>query len=424
MANEFKTGFALTIGIGAYQHLSPLTKSPTDAQDIADLLVQQCGYPAAQVAALTDAEATKAAINAKLEWLARRATENDTVVIFFSGHGAQRLGGFDPGEYLCPVETDSYNLRASAISNDEFSTALRALRAKKIVVFFDACHSGGVGDIKDAEYQMKGGLSSQQYEQLAKGEGRVIIASCKPDEVSWELKGMRNGLFTHYLLEGLRGAAADDVGEVSILDLFQYTAKQMKARGKELDGTQTPWIKAETEDFVVAIKTQETPPPVPTPPITEDPTTKDGSGTNECESLKQQLAMARRSLNILEVQSAGYTALTIPAHLQIEVEEQRRKVERLEQKFQDRRPNESLNLKRKYAILLECLMKLTEAEFTTLLNLILLPRQRTRLTMPVNRPNFLADLEIWGKLDDLENALRNDPDWSMRLSNLLEQLGR
>ncbi len=335
MTNEFEAGYALTIGIGAYKRLSPLAKSPTDAQDIANLLVQQCGYPPAQVVALTDAQATKAAINARLEWLARRATQDDTVVIFFSGHGAQRVGGFDPGEYLCPVETDSYNLRDSAISSDEFSTALHALKAKKVVVFFDACHSGGVGEIKEAEYQMKAGLSPKQYERLADGEGRVIVASCKPDEVSWELKDMRNGLFTHYLLEGLRGAAADDAGEVSIIDLYQYAAKKVKAYKLPEGRTQTPWIKAATEDFVVAIKTQETPPPVPPSPITEDTTTKDGSEMNECESLKQQLAMARRSLNILEVQAAGFTALTIPAHLQIEVEEQRRKVEGLEQKLRD-----------------------------------------------------------------------------------------
>lgn len=58
-----------------------------------------------------------------------------------------------------------------------------------------------------------------------------------------------------------------------------------------------------------------------TPPSAE---TADPSGLN------RPLQMARRTLSILEAQAAAYTALTIPAHLQIELEEQRRKVAELE----------------------------------------------------------------------------------------------
>jgi len=48
------------------------------------------------------------------------------------------------------------------------------------------------------------------------------------------------------------------------------------------------------------------------------------------ETLERALTMARRALAILEEQAAGYTALTIPAHLQIELEEKRRQVAELE----------------------------------------------------------------------------------------------
>lgn len=335
MTMQFDSGYALAIGIGDYQYLSTLAKSPADAQDLANLLVQQCGYPQEHVVSLINGQATKTAINAKLEWLARRTQKDDTVVIFFSGHGAQRLGGFEPGEYLCPVETDFYNLRATGISSEEFSTALHAIPARKVVVFFDACHSGGVGEIKDAALKVKAGLSEQQYERMAGGEGRVIIASCRPDEVSWELPDMRNGLFTHYLLEGLRGAAAEATGEVSILTLFQYTARGMKTHGQQIGVTQTPWIRAATEDFVVAIGTKATPPPeLPSPTNSEQKAGNDDE-MNDCESIKQQLAMARKLLNILETQAAGFSILTIPASLQLQLDEQRLRVRELEQRLKD-----------------------------------------------------------------------------------------
>lgn len=51
---------------------------------------------------------------------------------------------------------------------------------------------------------------------------------------------------------------------------------------------------------------------------------------HDTETLATVLAMARRALAILEEQAAGYTALTIPAHLQIELEAKRREVAELE----------------------------------------------------------------------------------------------
>jgi hypothetical protein len=222
----FPNAHALLIGISAYCHLRPLAKTTIDARDLHDLLGQS-GYPAANLALLLDEQATKPAISDKLDWLAHHAGTDDTVIVFFSGHGAQRVGGFEPGEYLCPVEADWYNLRSTAISDEELTTALGAIPARRVVVFLDACHSGGVGEPKDASLVVKAGLSEAAYERLAAGEGRVVIASCKPDEVSWELPEMRNSLFTHYLLKGLRGAAADDDGAVRVFNLFDYVSKQV-----------------------------------------------------------------------------------------------------------------------------------------------------------------------------------------------------
>lgn len=218
--------FALFVGVSQYEHLMKLSKCTTDARDLHALLANS-GYEKAHMSLMLDADATKSAISHRLDWLARRAGLNDTVLIFFSGHGAQRIGGFEAGEYLCPVEADWYNLRATAISNDEFNSALRAIPAGRVAVFLDACHSGGVGQPRDVEANTKTGLSARAYAELARGGGRVVIASCQPGEVSWELPGMRNGLFTHYLLEGLRGAAAGPDGVVRVTNLFDYVSQKV-----------------------------------------------------------------------------------------------------------------------------------------------------------------------------------------------------
>jgi len=244
--DAFVHAHALLIGVSGYRHLRRLTKATTDAQDLHDLLAQR-GYPVANLSLLLDDQATKAAISDRLDWLARRAEPESTVFLFFAGHGAQRIGGFEPGEYLCPVEADWHNLRATAISDQELTTALRTIPAQRVVVLLDACHSGGVGEVRDTSLTIAPGLSAAAYERLAAGEGRVIIASCQPGEVSWELAGMRNGLFTHYLLAGLRGAAANGDGMVRVLTLFDYVSRHVPQHE-----SQHPLLKGRTDsNFVI-----------------------------------------------------------------------------------------------------------------------------------------------------------------------------
>lgn len=238
--------FALLVGIAAYRSIRPLSKTVTDARDLHDVLLKN-GHPTNNMALLCDSEATKAAISDRLEWLARCAGPNDTVVIFFSGHGAQYVGGFWPGEYLCPVEATLDKVKETLIATDEFSAALKSIRAGRLVVFLDACHAGGIGETKDPGTQVKAGLTDSAYSLLSQGQGRVVIASCRPDEVSYELSGMRNSLFTHYLLEGLRGGAAGQDGAVWVTGLFGYVYQQASQHN-----LQHPFLKSASEDFILA----------------------------------------------------------------------------------------------------------------------------------------------------------------------------
>ncbi|MEM7726112.1 MAG: caspase family protein [Cyanobacteria bacterium P01_A01_bin.45] len=245
-----KNGYALLIGIADYLYINPLNKTTIDAKDSHDTLAEN-GYHIENMRLLTDEEATKAAISNGLNWLTHSARVDDTVVIFFSGHGMQQAGGFNPGEYLCPVEANLNNLESSCISSEEFTKALRSIRSNRVVVFLDACHSGGVGEAKEVEFGVKRGLSETVFTRLAEEEGRVIIASCKADEVSWELPNMHNGLFTHYLLEGLRGGAARLDGTVPIMRLFDYVSDKVPQHR-----SQHPFIKSAAENFIVAVSSK------------------------------------------------------------------------------------------------------------------------------------------------------------------------
>jgi len=54
---------------------------------------------------------------------------------------------------------------------------------------------------------MKAGQVSEKFlDELSSGEGRVVITASGTNEVSMEVSDLGHGIFTYYLLEGLRGA--------------------------------------------------------------------------------------------------------------------------------------------------------------------------------------------------------------------------
>ncbi|MDJ0696994.1 caspase family protein [Mastigocoleus sp. MO_188.B34] len=247
LASSITNNYALLIGISDYLHINRLNKTMIDASDLYHTLAQN-GYQNANMHLLIDKQATKIAISSELNWLANSTRVDDTVIIFFSGHGIQQTAKSQTGEYLCPVEANLKDLENSCISSKEFITILRSIPAHHIVVFLDTCHNSLVNETQEVKLDIKGGLSEAVLTALAEEKGRIIIASCKEEEFSWELPDMRNGLFTHYLLEGLRGSAARPDGTVPIMRLFNYISDKVPQHC-----SQHPLIKSNAENFIIAI---------------------------------------------------------------------------------------------------------------------------------------------------------------------------
>ena len=253
----FTNAHALVIGIANYQNINKLPSTVLkDAQDVYDLLIdpQRCGYSRDNVQLLLDTQATQSAVRHALSNLAQRSNSDSTVSFYISSHGGQIESGLHAGEYLLPVDvvyTSGQSVAQTAISGAEFTQALRAIPARKVIVVFDCCHSGGIGQPKDATApSMKAGLPESYYDALKTGRGRVILASSRSTEVSWVMPGAGNSLFTQHLLAGLRGGIASDDGLIRIFDLFEY----LQPRVTSDQPNQHPIFKAEVEEnFPVAL---------------------------------------------------------------------------------------------------------------------------------------------------------------------------
>lgn len=220
MSDLFTHDYACVIGVGA-----DLPNTEKDAMGLADILKDpsRCAYPQEQVHLLTSKSATRVGILATLDRLAQLTNFQSTVIIYFSGHGYRVSGSTGESFYLMPFGYDQNRLEETAITSAEFMARLQAIPAQKLALLLDCCHAGGIGETKTVGQQLtKAPLPLEVQQILAKGSGRVCIASSRADELSYA--GRPYSAFTAALIEGLcgKGASKSD-GYVRWLDLAMHT---------------------------------------------------------------------------------------------------------------------------------------------------------------------------------------------------------
>jgi len=223
-------GYALVIAVSKYDKIRGLPAAVlNDAADFASLLKSpiHCGYESSNVRQLLDSDASLLQIRDALAWLARVAGPEDSVVLFFSGHGTRLRDTGSLESALLPVDTDMANLRDTCLPEGELSAALKSVKSARLLVLLDACHSGGSVAFKGAETQelAESTFDEKSLAHLAEGTGRVIIASSRATETSLVLSGARNSVFTQHLLEAFRGEIKTiGDGVIRVFQVFEHVS--------------------------------------------------------------------------------------------------------------------------------------------------------------------------------------------------------
>lgn len=240
MTTSFEHGYALLVGVGG----DDISVTVDDAAALYDVLidVNRAGYPPKQVQLLTKEKATRQGILDGLDQIIQQVNVDDkaTAMVYYSGHGGRiKQGQQDPSYYLVPHGFDSARLSDTAITGTEFTQKIQALNAKKLVVFLDCCHAGGIPIAKEAPMTFaKSAIPSELDEVLNQGTGRVIVASSHDDELSYT--GAKLSDFTRCLLEALEGkGAARRDGVAHILNVLDYLFIEVK---KSTQGRQNPYV--------------------------------------------------------------------------------------------------------------------------------------------------------------------------------------
>jgi len=259
--------WAVIIGIGAYDSpdIGSLRYTVPDADAMYQVLTGPGGFKKEQVILMTDRTERKPTIR-NVRWalgtfLARSARKDDTVVIFFAGHGAPEVDqrGLERdglAKYLAPSDADPEDLFSTALAMDDMQTILGRIEAERVVVFLDACYSGAAGGRTFASKKTRvTRLDDLFLERLTRSKGRAIITASRASEVSLELPELGHGIFTYYLVEGLKGAAdGNRDGIVSLQELYEYLDQQVTQKARAVGGNQHPVMKGELEGALPLIK--------------------------------------------------------------------------------------------------------------------------------------------------------------------------
>lgn len=252
----FIEGHALLIAVAAYAQVRALPSAViNDARDMKAVLTSSmhCGYDPNNVILLQDDDATLDRIRQELATLADRTKATDTAVIFFSGHGMRMGDSANPESALVPVDCEPENLSTTVLHEAEFSAALARIKAKRLVVFIDACHAGAASTFKGDDGLPDLGFSEKSLDRLAQGSGRVLIASSRGSETSLIFNGAANSLFTEHLLGALSGGArTNGDGFIRIFEVFNHVAEKVRAAAP---GRQHPIFKASDleDNFPIAL---------------------------------------------------------------------------------------------------------------------------------------------------------------------------
>ena len=338
MSDLFTHGYALLIGVGNTadpRYSLPVTVK--DAQALKAVLTDAnfCAYPNSpdRVRLLQNQGATHSGILDGLDWLKKcaEADPDATIVIYYSGHGTFDLAS--NAYYLLQHDFEWQAIPQTALSAETLSEKLRKFEAKRLWVIIDSCHAEGMATAKNnlpAEF-LRIALPKRVIDALKHGEGRAVFTSSRGNQRSWVRPDGILSLYTYHLIEALKGAANQpDDRLVTISNVMTHLGKTVSESARNLcHAEQIPFFDAATEDFPVAmlhggkgLPSQTQSPELPR------------VMTNQ-EVMTPALAMAKRSLAILEEQAAGFGKLQMPGHLRIDLEEKRRQVAELEAKLRD-----------------------------------------------------------------------------------------
>lgn len=228
--------WAVVVGAAQYRHMPALQYTDDDAYHFFAFLKSPHGgaVPDEQIRLLVDEQATRENILTAMRNIYSQADDNDVLFFYFSGHGVR-------GSFL-PIDYDGYN---NQLMHDEVRDIIDRSDARHKLVIADACHSGSLFMRRTPAHQ----ILERYYEAFENTSGGLaLLMSSKGEEFSLEDNGLRAGVFSYYLIQGMKGAADRNYnGIVTVEEAYHYVRRNVQLYTGYV---QTPLLLGQFDQFM------------------------------------------------------------------------------------------------------------------------------------------------------------------------------
>ncbi|HWO02257.1 MAG TPA: caspase family protein, partial [Blastocatellia bacterium] len=284
--------WALVVGISKYPgQIQSLSFPRDDARAIKDLLITSAGFAEDHVRLLTDdgvgdAKATKQNILAAVDtYLTPRVQPGHEVIVFFAGHGIARGLGQQAKSYFLPVDVDASSkesLERSGVDLEDLAHRLGELKASQFSIFIDACREDpfpgrGIKGNTMTDVMSRGLRVTRSGAAAADAAPvtSIVFYACQVGERAYEDPELKHGVFTYYILAGIRDLANRPDGRVEAGYLANFLRGNLQKWSTEFQKRaryaveQTPMMVAtEVHGPMVIVRVTQIAANPPSPPAT------------------------------------------------------------------------------------------------------------------------------------------------------------
>jgi tetratricopeptide (TPR) repeat protein len=233
----------LVVGVSQYPgQIQSLGFPRDDARSIKELLVKSAGVPEDHIRLLTDdgagdAKATKQNILAAVDSFAPRVQPGHEVIVFLAGHGIARGLGLQAKSYFLPVDVDAQSkesLERTGVDLQDLARRLSTLKASQFTIFIDACREDpfpgrGIKGNTMTDVMSRGlRIAPSSARPDAVPPTSIVFYACNVGERAYEDPQLKHGVFTYYILEGIRSVANRPDGLVEAGYLADFLKKNVR----------------------------------------------------------------------------------------------------------------------------------------------------------------------------------------------------
>ena len=251
--------YALLIGVSEYERpdITSLPAAVNDADMLADALIKYAGFPKDNVIVLAtnkekDFQPEGYTIISYISRLAQIAgREQGLFLLSYSGHGYELDGqAFFLGSDA-RLEDDIEVLKRTCVSWADISLFVGRANVPQAIVLLDACRnnpqrSRGQQNEHRVTQIYERGLLSRKGDKQPKALLKML--STQRGDLAYEDPESKMGFFTAAFVDGIKGAAADDNGTVTLAHLRTYLEDSVPARAKLKGKRQVPVIEVSNYD--------------------------------------------------------------------------------------------------------------------------------------------------------------------------------